>query len=97
MNGVFLKKDTEGFKQGEGVTSVVLDVLAKLDGDMKPLLLHESITTVSLDSKFNSTSYSAEVNSLTKKIIDTPVYDAATKLVKLQPIISIACVRQQQI
>lgn len=90
MNGVFLKKDTEGFKQGEGVTSVVLDVLAKLDGDMKPLLLHESITTVSLDSKFNSTSYSARVNSLTKKIIDTSVYDAATKLVKLQPIISIA-------
>ena len=90
MNGTFLKKDTEGFKQGEGVTSVVLDVLAKLDGDMKPLLLHESITAISLDSKFNSTSYSAKVNSLTKKIIDTSVYDAATKLVKLQPIISIA-------
>lgn len=69
MNGMFLKKDTEGFKQGEGVTSVVLDVLAKLGGDMRPLLLHESITTVSLDSKFNSTSYSAKVNSLAKALL----------------------------
>ena len=92
MNGMFLKKDTEGFKQGEGVTSVVLDVLAKLGGDMRPLLLHESITTVSLDSKFNSTSYSAKVNSLAKSIIDTPAYtdSDAIKLAKLQPIISIA-------
>ena len=89
MNGTFLKKDKEGFKQGEGVTSIVLDVLAKLDGDMKPLLLHESITTISLDSKFNSTSYSAKVNSLAKGIIDTPAYTDATKLAKLQPLISI--------
>lgn len=91
MNGTFLKKDKEGFKQGEGVTRVVLDILAKLDGDMKPLLLHESITTISLDSKFNSTSYSAKVNSLAKSIIDTPAftYSEATKLAKLQPIISI--------
>lgn len=91
MNGTFLKKDKEGFKQGEGVTSIVLDVLAKLDGDMKPLLLHESITTISLDSKFNSTSYSAKVNSLAKSIIDPPAYtySDATKLAKLRPIISI--------
>lgn len=88
MNGTFLKKDTENFKQGEGVTNVVLEVLAKLGGDMKPLLLHESITTVSLDSKFNSTSYSARVNNLAKNIIDTSANDAS-KLVKLQPIISI--------
>lgn len=91
MNGTFLKKDTEGFKQGEGVTNTVLDILAKLGGDMRPLLLHDSITTVSLDSKFNSTSYSAKVNSLVKSIIDTPSHidSDATKLVKLQPIISI--------
>ena len=56
---------------------------------MKPLLLHESITTISLDSKFNSTSYSAKVNSLAKGIIDTPAYTDATKLAKLQPLISI--------
>lgn len=90
MNGTFLKKDTEDFKQGEGVTSIVLDILAKLGGDMRPLLLHESITTVSLDSKFNSTSYSAKVNSLAKSIIDSSTFDDATKLAKLQPIISIA-------
>lgn len=89
MNGTFLKKDKEGFKQGEGVTSVVLDVLAKLDGDMRPLLLHESITTVSLDSKFNSTSYSAKMNSLAKYIIDNTTYNDVAKLEKLKPIISI--------
>lgn len=89
MNGEFLKRDAEGFKQGEGVTNVVLDVLGKLGGDMRPLLLHESITTVSLDSKFNSTSYSAKVNSLVKSIIDAK-YTDAHKLSKLKPIISIA-------
>lgn len=89
MNGTFLKKDKEGFKQGEGVTSVVLDVLAKLGGDMRPLLLHESITTVSLDSKFNSTSYSAKMNSLAKYIIDNTTYNDVAKLEKLKPIISI--------
>ena len=89
MNGTFLKKDKEGFKQGEGVTSIVLDVLAKLGGDMRPLLLHESITTVSLDSKFNSTSYSAKMNSLAKYIIDNTTYNDVAKLEKLKPIISI--------
>ena len=92
MKGDFLKKDTEGFKQGEGVTNVVIDVLEKLGGDMRPLLLHESITTVSLDSKFNSTSYSAKVNSLAKNIInpvDSKVDSDTDKLTKLRPIISI--------
>ena len=60
MNGMFLKKDKEGFKQGEGVTSIVLEILEKLGGNMKPLLLHESITAIKIDSKFNSTSYSAK-------------------------------------
>jgi hypothetical protein len=91
MNGMFLKKDKEGFKQGEGVTSIVLEILEKLGGNMKPLLLHESITAIKIDSKFNSTSYSAKVNSLAKSIIDTPdnIFSYATKLAKLLPIISI--------
>lgn len=90
MNGKFLKKDTDGFKQGEGVTNVVLDVLAKLGGDMRPLLLHESITTVSLDSKFYSTSYSAKVNSLAKEIIGKYTYSDSAKLSLLTPLISIS-------
>lgn len=91
MNGVFLKKDTEDFKQGDGVTSVVLDVLANLGSDMRPLLLHKSITSISLDSKFNSTSYSAKANSLAKQIIETPSSSLSdfTKLMKLKPLISI--------
>ena len=90
MNGEFLKRDVEDFKQGEGVTNVILDVLEKLGGDMRPLLLHKSITAVSLDSKFNSTSYSAKVNSLVKNIIDANIYTDETRLSKLQPIIFIA-------
>ena len=88
MNGKFLKRDADDFKQGEGVTSVVLNLLEKLGGDMKPNLLHESITTVSLANKFNSTSYSAKVNSLAKSIIDSSDNDA-DKLSKLLPIIII--------
>lgn len=90
MKGMFLRKGAEGFKQGEGVTKVVLDVLAELGEDMRPLLLHESIKAVSLDSKFNSTSYSAKVNSLAKNIIDSSAYSDSIKLQKLRPIISIA-------
>lgn len=88
MNGEFLKKDEVGFKQGEGLTDTVLDVLAELDGDMRPMLLHESITAVALDSKFNSISYSAKANSLAKDIIKSSLTDEE-KRYKLKPLISI--------
>lgn len=88
MNGLFLTRDTDGFKQGEGVTPVVLDVLEKLGGDMRPLLLHESITAVSLSSRFNSTSYSAEVNRLAKEIITNAGKDDMKKMEGLSSLIS---------
>jgi hypothetical protein len=91
MNGVFLKKDIKDFKQGETISSTILDMLAKLDGDMRPLLLHESITSVSLDSKFDSTSFSAKADSLAKAIIYIPSNELSDsdKLTKLTPIFSI--------
>ena len=91
MNGLFLKKDAEGFKQAEGISDVVLSMLASMGEDMKPHLLHQSITTISLDAKFNSISFSAKANSLAKNIIDAPSYNStdANKLSKLQPLFSI--------
>lgn len=91
MNGVFLKKDTEGFKQAEGITEVVLSVLKSLGEDMKPLLLHQGVTSVSLDSKFNSISFSAKANALAKSIIETTSGESSDeeKLHKLIPLFSI--------
>ena len=91
MNGVFLKKDTDGFKQAEGITEKVLSVLLSLGEDMKPLLLHQGITSVSLDSKFNSISFSAKANSLAKSIIEDTSNSLSDedKLRKLTPLFSI--------
>ena len=89
--GYFLSAGEEGFKQGENVSEVVLDLLSKLGEDMRPLLLHSGIYSISIDNKFNSNSFSAKVNNLIKAIIDSPVTSSSDseKLCKLLPIISI--------
>lgn len=87
MNGDLLKKDTEDFKQGEHINSFVIDLLQKLGKDVKPHLLHEDITAVTLESKYNSQSYSAEVNRLAKAVIDDNL--TPNKVTKLLPILSV--------
>ena len=87
MNGELLKKDQENFKQGEHVNSFVINLLKSLGKDVKPLLLHEDITSISLDSKYNSQSYSADVNKLAKAIIDDN--NELHKGSKLLPLISV--------
>lgn len=66
MNGELLKKDTEDFQQGQNVSTFVIDLLNKLGKDVKPILLHSDVTAVSLDSMYNSQSYSADINRLAK-------------------------------
>lgn len=66
MNGYLLKKNTENFQQGQNVSTFVIDLLNKLGKDVKPILLHSNVTAVSLDSKYNSQSYSADLNRLAK-------------------------------
>ena len=87
MNGDLLKKDTAEFKQGEHINSFIIELLGKLGKDVKPNLLHEDITAVSLESKYNSQSYSAEINRLAKSIIDNG--NITTKVNQLLPIISV--------
>lgn len=87
MNGELLKKDTEDFQQGQNVSTFVIDLLNKLGKDVKPILLHSDVTAVSLDSKYNSQSYSADINRLAKNIIDDD--NQATKISRLMPLISI--------
>ena len=67
MNGELKKIDAENFKQGEKVSAFIIDLLVKLGKDVKPILLHSDVTAVSLDSKYNSQSYSADLNRLAKK------------------------------
>lgn len=87
MNGELLKKDTEDFQQGQNVSTFVIDLLNKLGKDVKSILLHSDVTAVSLDSKYNSQSYSADINRLAKNIIDDD--NQATKISRLMPLISI--------
>jgi hypothetical protein len=87
MNGDFMKKDADNFKQGEKVTAFIIDLLLKLGKDVKPTLLHDSITAITLDSKYNSQSYSADINKLAKAIVDdvSPI----NKLQNILPLLSV--------
>lgn len=87
MNGELKKIDAENFKQGEKVSAFIIDLLVKLGKDVKPNLLHSDVTAVSLDSKYNSQSYSADLNRLAKNIIDDG--NQTTKVSRLMPLISI--------
>lgn len=87
MNGVLNKKDADNFKQGEKLTSFIIELLLKLGKDVKPMLLHGNITAVSLNSKYNSQSYSAEVNKLAKALIDSSSPLGA--LEKVLPLLSV--------
>ena len=87
MNGDLLKKDTEDFKQGEHINSFIIDLLEKLGKDVKPNLLHEDISAVPLEAKYNSQSYSADINKLAKAIIDNS--SELHKERKLLPLISV--------
>lgn len=87
MNGVLNKKDTDNFRQGEKVTPFIIDLLLKLGKDVKPMLLHGDITAISLDSKYNSQSYSSDVNKLAKALIDEP--SPLAKLQKVLPLLSV--------
>lgn len=86
MNGALLKKDTENFRQGQNVSTFVVNLLAELGKDVKPMLLHNEITAVTLEEKYNSQSYCADINRLVKEIIEDTQKD---KLSRLMPVLSI--------
>ena len=87
MNGELLKKDTKEFKQGEHVTSFVIELLGELGKDVKPILLHNDITAICLESKYTSQSFSADINKLAKSIIDNSYIES--KLQQLLPLLSV--------
>ena len=90
MNGDLLKKETEGFQQGQNVSPFIISLLQSLGEDKTSLLLHGDILTISLDSKYNSQSYSADINKLAKAIISkTYSIQEHEKLTKLLPLISV--------
>lgn len=87
MNGDLLKRGPNDFKQGENVTPFIIKLLDKLGKDVKPLLLNDKITEVTLDSKYNSQSYSADVNHLAKGIIDDGTPEKLSRLLPLLQIV----------
>lgn len=86
MNGEFLKRDAKDFRQGENVTTFVIELLEKLGKDIKPILLHDAITAVTLEAKYNSQSFSADANRLAKEIIDDGRHE---KLHRLLPLLQV--------
>ena len=86
MNGVMLKRNAENFRQGQNVSAFVVNLLAELGKDVKPLLLHNDITVVALEEKYNSQSYCADINRLVKETIADTQKD---KLSRLMPVLSI--------
>lgn len=86
MNGMLLKRNAENFRQGQNVSAFVVKLLAELGKDVKPMLLHNDITAVTLEEKYNSQSYCADINRLVKEIIDDAQKD---KLSRLMPVLSI--------
>lgn len=87
MNGDFMKRNAENFKQGENITTFIIDLLLKLGKDVKPTLLHDDIKTVTLDSKYNPQSYSADINKLIKSFIDN--VSSQNKLHNVLPLLSV--------
>ena len=87
MNGDLLKRGANDFKQGENVTPFIIELLGKLGKDVKPLLLNDKITEVTLDSKYNSQSYSADINRLAKDIIDDGTSEKLSRLLPLLQVV----------
>lgn len=87
MNGLLRKKDAPDFKQGEHVTSFIIDLLFKLGKDVKPSLLNDEVTAITLDAKYNSQSYSSDINKLAKGIIDDNY--VTNKVTRLLPLLAI--------
>ena len=89
MEGVLLKMNHAGFKQGENVTPFIIKLLNDLGMNIKQTLLHNDITAVSLSAKYNSQSFSADINHLAKSIIDDNSINDKNKIAKLLPLMSI--------
>lgn len=84
MNGDLLKKNEPEFKQGEHVTPFVVNLLNDLGKDVKPMLLHMGIHSIGLAAKYNSQSYSADINKLIKDLLG-----GNCNLNQLMPLISV--------
>ena len=89
MEGHLLKKNEEGFKQGENVTPFIIGLLNDLGKNVKQILLHNDISAISLSAKYNSQSFSADINNLAKSIINDATIDDSNKISKLLPLNSI--------
>ncbi len=86
LNGKLLNRDTEGFRQGENLDDTTIALIAAMGKDIRPYILHTSITAVTLEHKYNSTAYSSELNVLAKEIIQSKSID---KLNRLLPLLSV--------
>lgn len=86
FNGDMKSKDAEGFKEGESISNFVISLLNDFGIDKKSELLHSKITAVSLESKYNSISFSTDIDKAVRTITENSYksgYDKRVQLMKL--------------
>ena len=88
LNGKLLSRDAEGFRQGENLDNATIALIATMGKDIRPYILHTSITAVTLEHKYNSTAYSSDMNALAKGIIQSTNRDR-DRLNGLLPLLSV--------
>lgn len=89
FNGAMKSKDAEGFKEGESISDFVISLLKDFGIDKKSELMHSNIIAVSLESKYNSISFSADIDKAIKSITDNSYKSGYDKRVQLMKLLSI--------
>ncbi len=94
MEGRFHKLKEEDFKQGENLNHVIVDLLKDLGCDIGRFILNHKITTIKLPRKYNSQSFSAEINRLVKATFNEQGTSNQMKIKKLLRFCSIVSTRK---
>lgn len=87
-NGDFISLEDETFAEGGDLTFYMLDVLNKLGKDLKPALLNNNITAITLPIKIDKKSIAAKINDQTEIIINDKNLSVREIIEKLLPLLN---------
>jgi hypothetical protein len=85
-NGDFVSLENEDFAEGIGLTNYMVQVLTDLGEDLRPVLLNNNITEITLPIKNDAKSIAEKINNQVENIIKDNI---STKIERLLPILNI--------
>jgi len=88
-NGDFISLEKHDFSEGVGLTEFMLNILSSLGLDLKPKLLNNNITAISLPIKIDSKTIAEKIDEQVEKIIKDKNNSDVQIIFKLRPIINI--------